>query len=386
MSFIDNLKTRVTPILFNRLDGKMHKTALPIAISATQKVRESGRVRARQRTAYSPQSISQPDAIAVETLKSALDSWITQGKLRRMSQATLTNRTFVIDKLLWHLERHQRKMCDRKALEDFLSYAGSPIPSNVARWGNTSASARATTQTRPETVATYHRVLRTAFRWLVEEEYLRESPLERIKPPIARADQIVPLTPSQIDLLLHATTQSEYPLRNRAIILLLLDTGLRAAELCSIRYGDLDIDSRRIVVLGKGNKRRTVFFGKNTTQALNRYLNIDTHADNDPLFFSERGTTSGGALTRSGLTQLIVRLGKAAGVRGVRCSPHTLRHTFALNFIQSGGNAFALKEFLGHTSLTISQRYVNLAGADMEGQCRNILPVDALLSDRSRRR
>ena len=137
MSFIDNLKTRVTPILFNRLDGKMHKTALPIAISATQKVRESGRVRARQRTAYSPQSISQPDAIAVETLKSALDSWITQGKLRRMSQATLTNRTFVIDKLLWHLERHQRKMCDRKALEDFLSYAGSPIPSNVARWGNT---------------------------------------------------------------------------------------------------------------------------------------------------------------------------------------------------------------------------------------------------------
>jgi site-specific recombinase XerD len=83
-------------------------------------------------------------------------------------------------------------------------------------------------------------------------------------------------------------------------------------------------------------------------------------------------------LTRSGLLQLIRRLGKAAKIEACRCSPHTFRHTFAVEFLRAGGNVFTLKELLGHTTLTMTQRYVAIAQADIESQHRRFSPADRL--------
>jgi site-specific recombinase XerD len=76
--------------------------------------------------------------------------------------------------------------------------------------------------------------------------------------------------------------------------------------------------------------------------------------------------------------QLIERLGKAAKLEAVRCSPHIFPHTFAVEFLRGGGNVFTLKELLGHTSLTRVNRYLALAQADLENQHRQFSPGDRL--------
>jgi site-specific recombinase XerD len=130
--------------------------------------------------------------------------------------------------------------------------------------------------------------------------------------------------------------------------------------------------------LGKGNKHRVVHFGRDTKKAVWKYLQKRDIEEDEPLFLSVRGTLAGDPLTRAGLLQLMERLGKVAGLQGVRCSPHTCRHTAALRFLNAGGNVFSLQQLLGHTDLTMTQRYLNLAEADLESQARRFSPVDSL--------
>jgi site-specific recombinase XerD len=224
------------------------------------------------------------------------------------------------------------------------------------------------------TVKDYHSHLRTFFRWIVAEGGLESSPMERIPVPTARADQVQPFTPEQVNALLAAAKHSRHPRRNEAVLLFLLDTGVRASELCVLRLEDVDIAGRRATVLGKGNKRRMVSFQKTTARALWNYLREEEREPNDPLFLSERGEQ----LTRSGLLQLIERLGSTAGIATARCSPHTFRHTFAVEFLRAGGNVFTLQQMLGHTALHMTNRYVTLAQADIENQHRQYSPVERL--------
>ena len=95
-------------------------------------------------------------------------------------------------------------------------------------------------------------------------------------------------------------------------------------------------------------------------------------------FCADRGPCAGEPLTRSGLRQLVSRLGKDAGIQATRCSPHNFRHTFAVSFLRNGGNAFTLQQMLGHTSLHMTNRYVALAQADIENQHRQFSPADCL--------
>jgi integrase/recombinase XerD len=130
--------------------------------------------------------------------------------------------------------------------------------------------------------------------------------------------------------------------------------------------------------LGKGNKPRTIYFGRDTKKQLWRYLQTRPVQDDEPLFLSMRGTLAGDPLTRAGLLQLIERLGKMAGIKGVRVSPHTFRHTQAVTFLNNGGNVFALQQLLGHEDLSMTRRYVAIADADLENQARRFSPVDSL--------
>jgi site-specific recombinase XerD len=110
--------------------------------------------------------------------------------------------------------------------------------------------------------------------------------------------------------------------------------------------------------------------------------NVDLPGD-APLFRSDRGDGYGEALTDSGMRQLFSRLGDDAGITGVRCSPHTVRHTAAVWLLANGANAFTVKEILGHTTLTITQRYVNFAQADIERMHKTHSPVDNMRRGRA---
>ena len=311
------------------------------------------------------------------------NGWILDGEIRQHSPATRAARRMVLDNLLWFLRQEGLECCGTAELRAFLSYLTRSHTEEggmwhkradpPGRWGNPQQTSRV----KPSTVATYHSRLRAFFAWAVREGALMVSPVAVIQPPVSRADQIQPFTPDQLEAVLAASRRTHQPRRDEAIITLLLDTGIRASELCGLRHRDLDLNERRITVVGKGDKRRTVYFGQQATKALWTHLQGKEVEADAPLFPSERGGEKGEHLSRFGLRDLIERLRALSGVQGVRCSAHTFRHSFAVSFLRAGGQLKALMEILGHTDAQMTGRYIKLAEADLANQ-RRFSPADQL--------
>lgn len=219
---------------------------------------------------------------------------------------------------------------------------------------------------KPLTLSTYHSRLKVWFDFLVKEGELEASPLANIPRPKMTQDQIRPFTKEQIEALLLVARDE----RDKAIILFLVDTGVRVSELCGVKVKDVDMAARRVYVLGKGNKTRAVYFGIRTARTL--WPIVHKLEPEDPLFVS----MFGGHLARTAPFQVLKKLGIKAKITNVRCSPHTLRHTFAIMFLRNGGNIFALKEMLGHADLKMCMKYLAISEADTAEQHKKFSPVD----------
>ena len=166
--------------------------------------------------------------------------------------------------------------------------------------------------------------------------------------------------------------------RDRAILLLLLDTGLRVSEAGGLRLGDLRADGT-LKVRGKGSKERIVPVGATARTAIVRYL-----GQRGPGRPTTRSSSAGaGALDGRGIQQAIRRLKTRIGVTG-RLSPHSLRHTFARSYLVNGGDVFSLQRILGHTTLDMVKRYVALADVDLVERHRGASPADRLMGGRRR--
>ena len=206
--------------------------------------------------------------------------------------------------------------------------------------------------------------------------------LDTVKPEI-RA--IHPFTKSDLQAMLYAVEKSKpytrpgkslcshttrQYLRNKAIIYLLLDTGLRSSELCDLCIRDADKKNLRLKVFGKGSKERIVPFSSSTALHLWRYLATRPEATPGDFLFSTSGDRR---LDHHNLYHLLNLIGDRAGIADVH--PHRFRHTFAINFLRNGGNVYTLKEILGHASLKMCLRYLEIAQADIEANYRPASPV-----------
>ena len=331
-------------------------------------------------TTRSPSRTPTDSLLLVEFLRGCA-AWRNEGKLRGVSKATQSNREGIVHRLTWHLTEVQKTdSIDRGALTQFLLYLREPIADDKPpRWNDMRLSARKIGRlpVKPETVATYHRVIRTLFRFLVDENYLEYSPMEKIRAPLSRRDQIESLSDENIGALLRAAEQGRYPARDCALMLFLLSTGARISEACGLRVADLDGQTKRVLLRGKGGKSRLVPIGKIAWRAMRKYLEIDPQAReaSDCVFLSERPGRSHGGLTRYGALRIIANHKKRAGITAIKVSPHIFRHTFALRFLRAGESVYSLKERLGHTSLTICMRYLHLSQSDMDNT-RKSDPVD----------
>jgi len=168
--------------------------------------------------------------------------------------------------------------------------------------------------------------------------------------------------------------------RDRLIILTLLSTGIRAEELCGIKFKDLDLEGRTIKVAGKGRgrgkKERMVHFGKTTARAFWRYLSPrmkQLHPD-DPMF-TVGADDLPHVMSRDYLWKLVHRIGERAGLQK-DVGPHLFRHTFATNYLRNGGDLFTLQNLLGHTSLEMVKRYAQIVAADCARVHEQADPVD----------
>jgi len=158
------------------------------------------------------------------------------------------------------------------------------------------------------------------------------------------------------------------------MILTLLDTGLRAAEFCSLHVGDLDMRSGLCTVLGKGSKQRTVRMGAKARGAIVKMLGLRGEVSNDEPLWAGRG---GEPLGIHGLQTMLHRLGRQVGV--MPCAPHRLRRTFALWCLRDGMDLHSLRMLMGHSTLDVLQRYLALAGEDVERAHKAHSPADKLL-------
>lgn len=322
--------------------------------------------------------------LPVSALLGQIEEYLLVCQIAGHSARTIDNRRDRLGRLAWWSGRFGCQALDNEALRAFFLYLARSHTDPAGRWGNPGAR----DPLSPGTLKSYYSTLRTFFLWLVAEEIIDASPLARVPVPIDRPDQIQPLTQEQARDLLRAASQTRQPLRDSAIILLLLDTGIRASEACGLTLRDISLSASAsfVSVEGKGGRRRRCPISPVTRRAIARYLR-DCHRtqglpEDDPsrpLLLSERGEGERG-LNRQGLLVLIARLGERAGIHGVRCSPHTLRHTFAISFLRAGGNMFSLREMLGHSSLAMTSRYVALAEADTAREHRLHSPL-ALLQD-----
>jgi site-specific recombinase XerD len=221
----------------------------------------------------------------------------------------------------------------------------------------------------PISVAGYVRGLKAFGRWCATEEMGTAAALRALRRPRVPHKLVEPLDDAALRRLLDAAS-----VRDRAIVLLMLDTGLRLSELAGLRPSDLRPDGS-LKVLGKGSRERIVPVGGVARQALVRYLRQVNVADPRAAVFRARG---GGALGARGVQQVFKRLKTRAGVLG-RCSPHSLRHTFARAYLLNGGDAFSLQRMLGHSTLDMVKRYVALADTDLAARHAVASPADRLV-------
>ncbi len=223
------------------------------------------------------------------------------------------------------------------------------------------------------TINNHARAVRTLLRFFHSENYITTAVVFKL-PPIAEK-RLPCLTAEDVKKLIDACRTP----RDRALVLLMVDTGLRRAELCALNWEDVDISSGLVrVVRGKGGKARSVVVGVATRRALLAYRRTVAAESAKPLF----QTDDGSRFTFNGLRSLLLRLGQRAGVQ---VSPHALRRTFATMSLRAGMNLLHLQGLLGHSTIEMTRRYVQMLDDDLVVAHREHGPIDNFLQVTAKR-
>jgi site-specific recombinase XerD len=238
-----------------------------------------------------------------------------------------------------------------------------------------------------DTFAAYDRVLRTFCHFCLQEGWINANPMDN-RPRLRQDRNKLPDTfnIAEVDRLLATCDQGDVGVRDRAIMLLLLDTGMRAGEMCGLTADRLECAAGggRIEIpalLSKGAEDRVVMFCDVTADALGDWL--FRRGPPDPggwvfLAVSGRRTLSTRPLTPGGLNQMIHRRCEAAGVEGHSHLCHIWRHTFAKMYVQGGGDLESLRRLLGHASLDTVRIYLRFKTDELEDMHRQRSPVHRL--------
>jgi site-specific recombinase XerD len=331
-----------------------------------------------------------------------------QGKLQAARRATATIARAIDDYLLDHeggnhsaktLEWHRTALGLMRTYferERGITLVGEIEAADINAWfAHMRKSPGGHGKPRSErTIQTYARSARAFFHWLVRRETIGANPFDRVTFPKVGKPRIQTIDADEFERLLLACAPphetgpiaERAAVRNRAILWVLYDTGIRVSELCGLRLSDFDRKHSILTVKGKGSKERRIALGNNCLRNLLYYL--DKHrpdeeelaewgsAGEDHLFLSETRLP----LTKNGVTLLFKRIRQRAGITGKRISPHIFRHSFAIRYLVLGNDPFSLQELLGHEDMTTVKNYMHMNDETIQSQKRKYSPGDHLPS------
>ena len=191
--------------------------------------------------------------------------------------------------------------------------------------------------------------------------------------PLPKTEKSLPrvMTEGEVERLLDSCSETgdsglkgARALRDRTIMEMVYDCGLRASEVCAVKISDINEAGGVIYIRGKGDKERVVPYVGTLRTAVRRYLDEarpvllerGNDADSGYLFLSARGAQ----MSRNGLWKIVQLRGRAAGIAASRLHPHVLRHSFATHLQRRGMNLRTLQELLGHSSIATTEKYAHL--------------------------
>ena len=220
-----------------------------------------------------------------------------------------------------------------------------------------------------------YRAVKVFMLWFEREFEPEEwsNPIQKVKPPRYSKEPIEGASIEQIRKLIDTCDTSFIGLRDRAILMFLLDSGVRVQELLDLDINKV-LDSGAVLVEhGKGNKPRVTYIGNKTMKALRKYLR--RRQDNNLALWVTR---AGNRVAKSTIQGMLARRSKAADIPVQ--SPHDFRRAFVLNMLRSGKvDVFSLKLLTGHTSLDVLGRYAAKVSEDAQRAHEDGSPVERLL-------
>jgi integrase/recombinase XerD len=217
------------------------------------------------------------------------------------------------------------------------------------------------------TVHCHARAIRTFLRFCHSEGYLPK--LITFQMPRLTKRRLSFLTPEEVKRVLTACRS----IRDKTLVMLMVDTGIRRNEAVALNWGDIDISSGLIRVWrGKGGKSRSVVIGIQTRRVLLRYRRSVPYDSSDPVFVTSQGVR----LKPAGLRMALRRIGERVEVR---VSPLILRRTFATLSLRSGINPIHLQALMGHASLAMTNHYITVVDDDLIGSHQASGPIDTLI-------
>ena len=298
------------------------------------------------------------------TFSQIVDGYLLAANARRLSPHTIRDYVTTFNKFIRFLEDDQ------------------PIDSITAQQVEMFLALQKVSK---KTALNYHIGLSALWTWAVEEDLAKEHIIRKVKRIKPEKKAIKPYSEDDIRNMVNVINQTQiysrpgkrdsfhrlaHADRNRAIIYILLDTGVRVSELINLHIHEVDLRNRRILVMGKGSKERTIPFSPRTGQVIWKYLTTRKEESWGNLLFV---TNEGRQLTRSRVLRILRTIGRRAGV--MKVTVHRFRHTFAVNYLRNGGDAYSLQMMLGHSTMEMVKTYLALAQADLDANHIQASPV-----------
>lgn len=244
---------------------------------------------------------------------------------------------------------------DLAALEGHAAHVGRPVDALDGEDLRGFIAAERRRGLSPKSLQRRLSACRSFYAWLVKHGHLPASPAAALRAPKAPRKLPRVLDPDEANALVEVTTDAPLGLRDRALLETFYSSGMRLAELCALRWRDVQLGEGIATVLGKGAKTRVVPLGSHACAALAAWR-ASTQAAGDAFVFPGR---HGAPITARAVQLRVKRLGVQQGL-AKDVHPHLLRHSFASHVLESSGDLRAVQELLGHADIATTQIYTHL--------------------------